>query len=94
VGSMKCEPGSKSLILQRVVVAFANDGSISVAVSYRHGQEPQPTPDSKKRTVRATGLARRGLKVALEGLDKGAVVPTGFRTNLVEVTDCLIVERS
>jgi hypothetical protein len=85
------EPRSRPT-LQRVAATFLEDGSVEVAISYHHTDDP-PTPGTKGRTTTAARMAREGLEAALEGLSNGGVVWVGFGTNTRESTDHVIVER-
>ena len=78
-------------VLRRLTVMFLPDGSIEIAVSYPHRNEP-PTPGTKTRTRRAARMAQAGLRRALEGLDRGSVAWGGFSTNTQVSTDRLLFD--
>jgi hypothetical protein len=82
----------QAVTLQQVSATFREDGSVEVAISYRHTDDP-PTPGSKGRTTTATRMARKGLEAALAGLDKGDVLWGGFGTGISESTDTVLAER-
>jgi hypothetical protein len=65
--------------LRSVLVTFAPDGGVEVAVEYERGEEETPAnPGTKRRTQRASRMATRGLEMVLDDLRTGEVVWGGF----------------
>jgi len=76
-------------VLQSVLVRFEREG-VELSVTYGHGYG-QPSPGTKKRTRRASRMARAGLQVALDGLDRGDALWGGYGTDTHESTDRVLV---
>jgi hypothetical protein len=68
--------------LRSVLVTFAPDGGVEVAVEYERGEEETPANSAnsgtKWRTQRAARMATRGLEMVLDDLRTGEVVWGGF----------------
>jgi hypothetical protein len=80
--------------LQRLIITFKPDATLEFAVTYAHGEaEEPPNPGTKKRTTSAARMAAHGLRLALEGLDKGTPIWGGFATNTRTSRDTIIVDR-
>ena len=80
-------------VLQSVLVRFEREG-VELSVTYGHGYGHgygQPSPGTKKRTRRASRMARAGLQVALDGLDRGDALWGGYGTDTHESTDRVLV---
>ncbi len=77
-------------VLQSVLVRFEREG-VEIAVSYSHLETGQPNPGTKTRTRRASRMARAGLQVALDGLDRGDALWGGYGTDTHESTDRVLV---
>ena len=78
-------------VVERVTVAFTPEGAIEYSVTYTHTDET-PNPGTKQRITEASRMAAEGLRHALEGLDKGALLWGGFAQGRAEATDKIIVE--
>ena len=68
--------------LQRLVIGFESDGSLTVRALYRRGGEG-PGPETKARRREVAELARAGLREALDAPDAGDVIllgTSGFET--------------
>ena len=77
--------------VEKIVVTFTG-GAIEYSVTYHHDAEPA-NPGTKRRTITAARMARKGLELALAKLDSGAVLWGGFATSMRESEDRIIVER-
>jgi hypothetical protein len=79
--------------VKHVVATFYED-HLSISVVYEHEEHALlGSPGSKKRTAKATQMARAALEAALEGLANGGAIWGGFGSGKVETTDCVLVER-
>jgi hypothetical protein len=77
--------------LKRVTVTFTPEG-IELAVGYDHDHEPA-NPGTRGRTTTAARMASAGLRRALEHLNRGTPVWTGFGTDTRQSTDTIVIER-
>ena len=76
--------------LREISVAFTAEG-IMISVTYGH-RDQIPNPGTKTRSRTATRMAAYGLRLALEGLDKGTPIWGGFATNTRTSKDTIIVD--
>jgi hypothetical protein len=80
-------------VLKRLTISFSHEG-ISYAVAYEHSEAHEPAnPGTRSRTTSAARMASAGLRRALDALDQGTPVWTGFGTNTRQSTDRIVIER-
>jgi hypothetical protein len=81
--------------LREIRVTF--DREIEISITYAHRDDDHDAvanPGTKTRTTAAARMARKGLEVALEGLDRGVPIWGGFATDTRVTRDAILLAAS